>query len=81
MLGEGGEDLVELGPAALPLLREDHRIVRDDVVLALLALFGLGAVAVPAQVGGETRRPSVVAASDGAVEDANVRHGLTLAVG
>ena len=37
-----GENFVVLGEAALLLLREDEPPVRDDVVLALRALEGLG---------------------------------------
>jgi hypothetical protein len=39
---QSGENLVVLGEAALLLLREDEPSVRDDVVLALRALEGLG---------------------------------------
>jgi len=50
-------------------LREDDRSVGDDVELTLAALECLGLEAVLPQLGRETRGPSVVAASDGAVED------------
>jgi len=51
------------------LLREDRPSVHDDVVLALFTLAGGGVDAVLAKLGRETRGPTVVAASDGAVED------------
>ena len=53
----------------LVLLREDDAAVGDDVELAVLALLVLGFEAGLPQLGRETRGPSVVAASDGAVED------------
>jgi len=62
----------------LPLLREDEHVVGEHVVLALLARDDLGRVLGPVDLGCETRSPFVVAASDGAVEDAHVRHGATL---
>jgi hypothetical protein len=71
---EGGEDLGRLGPASFALLREDERVVDEDVVLALLARRDLGGVPGPVDLGSETRGPFVVAASDRAVEDADVRH-------
>jgi len=37
-----GENFIVLGEAAFLLLREDEPLVRDDVVLALRALEGLG---------------------------------------
>jgi len=58
-----------LGEAALLLLREDEPPVRDDVVLALPALEGLGIEALLRQLSRETRGSFVVTASDRAVED------------
>jgi len=74
VLRERCEDLGDLRPATLALLGEDERPVGDDVELALLARFDLGAVRGSVDLGRETRGPPVVPASDGAVEDANV-HG------
>ncbi|MGH3050676.1 MAG: hypothetical protein ACRDLK_11000, partial [Gaiellaceae bacterium] len=56
------------------LLREDELAVCEHVELRGLALGDLGAVPGAGQLGRETRGPSVVAASDRAVEDADVRH-------
>jgi len=72
-------DLVVLREAPLLLLREDQLPVTEDVELALPAglelrlVLGLGV-----QLGRETRGPLVVAVSDGAVEDADRRHGDNL---
>lgn len=79
------EQLADLGvlrePAAL-LLREDHFTVDDDVVLALGALLGNGLVLrLGVQLGRETRGPLVIAVSDGAVKDADPRHGDKLPKG
>jgi hypothetical protein len=60
------------------LLGEDRLSVRDDVVLRLLALARRGLDPVLLQLGRETRGPSVVAPSDGAVEDLD-RHVGSLA--
>ena len=63
----------------LPLLREDELTVREHVVLALGALFDLGLVpGLVVQLGRETRGPCVVAVSDGAVLDQDVRHAENL---
>lgn len=68
-----------LGEPALLLLGEDQPTVREDVVLALGALFDLGLVlGLGIQLGRETRGPCVVAVSDRAVEDADARHGENL---
>ena len=56
------------------MLREDERSVGDDVVLALCAGDRLRFVPCVVQLGRETRGPFVIAASDGAVEDFDVRH-------
>src|SRR4051794_39367763 len=64
------EDLAELRPAALALLREEELVVDQDVELALLARDHLRAVLGAVQLGHETRGPFVVPASNGAVEDA-----------
>jgi catechol 2,3-dioxygenase-like lactoylglutathione lyase family enzyme len=76
---QGLEHLVGLGEAARLLLREDERIVGDDVELALGPFDGFRPVPASVELGRETRGPAVVAASDGAVEDANGRHAATLA--
>jgi hypothetical protein len=55
------------------LLREHRLTVGDDVVLALRALASGGLEPMLLQLGRETRGPSVVAASDGAVENVD-RH-------
>ncbi len=68
-----------LGEASGLLLGEDHGPVREDVELALAARFDLGLVlGLGVQLGRETRGPFVVAVSDGAVEDANLRHDENL---
>jgi hypothetical protein len=71
------EDLVELREAAGFLLREEHRPVAYHVVLAALSLCDVrrrqpGAL----DLGGETRRPLVVAASDRAVVDSDVHDAI-----
>jgi hypothetical protein len=53
----------------LGLLRVDEASVADDVELTGLARPDLRVVPVLRQLGRETRGPSVVAASDGAIED------------
>ena len=73
------EQLADLGvlrePAGL-LLREDHLAVDDNVELALGAFLGDGLVLrLGVQLGRETRGPLVVAVSDRAVENADLRHG------
>src|SRR5581483_4663909 len=80
VLGDRGRDLARLRPASLPLLREDERPVGEHVELPRFALLHLGVVSRLRELGHETRGPFVVAASDGAVEDANGRHDRTLAV-
>ncbi len=60
---------------ALALLREDQLPIGEHVVLALAALFDLGLVlGLVVQLGRETRGPCVVAVSDGAVLDQDLRH-------
>jgi hypothetical protein len=66
---EQPEDLVFLGEAALALLREEKLAISQDVELAPRALGDRGADALVVQDGRETRGPTVVAASDGAVVD------------
>jgi proline racemase len=67
------ENLVGLGKAPDCLLREDQPVVGDDVELAVLSRHRGGFMpAVRVDRGRETRGPSVVAASDGAVEDLDV---------
>jgi hypothetical protein len=63
----------------LALLREQELAVHEDVELLLLALAG-GSVVLRSLVdlGRETRGPAVVAASDGAVEDADLGHARSL---
>src|SRR5207237_10035180 len=63
------QHLAVVRPASLVLLREDERAVGDDVELGLLAFANRGVDPVVVQLGRETRSPSVVPASDGAVED------------
>jgi hypothetical protein len=53
----------------LLLLREDDLAVAHDVELTFLALGDRRLDPVAGELGGETRRPFVVARSDGAVED------------
>jgi hypothetical protein len=53
----------------LLLLREDELAVAHDVELAVASLCNRRREAALLQLGGETRRPFVVAASDGAIED------------
>jgi hypothetical protein len=68
-----------LREAVLLLLREEQLPVRDDIELPRFAGLDLGlVVGLVVQLGRETRSPSVVAASDRAVEDADVRHGPSL---
>jgi len=74
-LGKQLADLRVLREPALLLLREDELVVREHVVLALGALFDLGLVlGLVVQLGRETRGPCVVAVSDGAVLDQDLRH-------
>ena len=74
-LSEERADLGVLRDPTLPLLREDELTVREHVVLAFRALFDLGLVlGLVVQLGRETRGPCVVAVSDGAVLDQNLRH-------
>ena len=73
--GERDENLVDLGKAVFPLLREDDTPVGDDVELGTPALDRLGVVPAFSQVLGEAHGPPVVPASDGAVEDLDPRHG------
>jgi hypothetical protein len=75
---EREEDLARLRKPSLALLREHEPPVGDDVELALVALDDLGGVLGSVDLGRETRGPAVIAASDGAVEDANVGHATTL---
>jgi hypothetical protein len=65
-------------PAFL-LLGEDQLTVCEHVVLALRALFDLGLVLrLGVQLGRETRGPCVVAVSDRAVLDQDLRHAENL---
>jgi hypothetical protein len=74
--GEPGEDLVVLREAARLVLREDELAVEDDVELPVLARRdGRGGVPRTLDLGGETRRPLVVARSDRAVEDLDLHRG------
>src|SRR5687768_2107432 len=75
--GERGENLVLLREAAHALLREDELAVGKHVELAVRALAGGRGDAVVVQDGRETRGPTVVPASDGAVVDLD-GHGRTL---
>ncbi len=72
---EQGQHLVLLREAPLALFGEDEAPVRDDVVLAPLALDGGCLVPCVGQRGRETRGPNVVAVSDGAVEDLDPHDG------
>jgi hypothetical protein len=64
-----------LREAALLLLGEDDLAVPEDVELALPAGLELGLVlGLGVQLGRETRGPFVVAVSDGAVENPDLRH-------
>ena len=70
-----------LREAAFALLREDRVAVEQDVELRLLALDDLRLVRrARVDLGRETRGPAVIAASDGAVENANGRHAARLPV-
>jgi len=60
------------------LFREHEAPVGHHVELALLAGDDLRAVARSVDLGRETRSPPVVAASDGAEQDPDVRHGPRL---
>ena len=74
-LAEQLANLSELWEPTLLLLREDQLAVREHVVLALGALFDRGLVlGLVVQLGRETRGPCVIAVSDGAVLDPNLRH-------
>jgi hypothetical protein len=64
-----GENFSIVGEALLLLLREDRHAVGEHVELALLAGEVGGLESVLPELGRETRGPSVVAASDGAVQD------------
>src|ERR1051326_8126979 len=59
----------------LLLLREDRRAVADDVELAPGGLARRRVEALASQLGRETRGPSVVTASDGAVENLDGHRG------
>ena len=68
-----------LGEAPLLLLREDQLTVGEHVVLALGAFLDVGVVlGLGVQLGRETRGPCVVAVSDGAVLDQDLRHDENL---
>ena len=68
--GKRGDDLVVLGKAPLALLREEQLAVGKDVELRVAALADLRLVLRPlTYLGRETRGPSVVTVSDGAVVD------------
>ena len=67
--GEEREDFAVVGPAAGALLGEDDLAVADDVELGLLAADRRRVDARVSELGRETRGPSVVPVSDGAVED------------
>ncbi|HKB19915.1 MAG TPA: hypothetical protein VKC65_02800, partial [Gaiellaceae bacterium] len=71
-------DLVGVREPAFVLLREDQLPVREDVVLALRALFDRRLVPCVVQLGRETRSPGVIAVSDGAVLDQDARHTVNL---
>ncbi len=65
-----------LGETARFLLREEDLAIDDDVELTLASGLVLGFVLrLLVQLGRETRGPVVVAISDRAVLDQNVRHG------
>jgi hypothetical protein len=72
------EHLARLRVPPGALLGEDRLPVGDHVELAVRALDGVDVVPVLSKLGRETRGPFVVAASDGAVEDADARHVRTL---
>ncbi len=68
-----------LREAAFLLLRENQRVVREHIELAVSAGLDLGLLlGLLVQLGRETRGPFVVAVSDGAVEDAYLRHDENL---
>ena len=67
------------GEPSLLLLRENDRVVGDDVELTLAAGLDLGIVVrFGIQLGRETRGPCVVAGSDGAVLNQDLRHDQNL---
>jgi hypothetical protein len=69
-----------LGKAAFALLREEHCAVEDHVELRALSFCDLRFVPrARVDLGRETRGPAIVARSDGAVQDADVRHARSLA--
>jgi hypothetical protein len=73
------EDLGRLGEAFLGLLREEQHVARVHVELALLAGDRCrGASRLCRYLGRETRGPSVVTASDGAEENADVAHPVSV---
>jgi hypothetical protein len=64
-----------LREAARVLLREEQLVVGEHVELAVAALLDCGLVLrLGVQLGRETRGPLVVAVSDGAVLDQDLRH-------
>lgn len=67
-----------LGEAPFGLLREDEGAVGDDVELGLRSGNRFGVVAVRVELRREAHGPRVVAVSDGAVEDLDTRHAVTL---
>jgi hypothetical protein len=70
-----------LGEAALLLLREDEHVVDEDVELPLAARRRCRRViAQTVDLGRETRGPRVIAASGGAVEDADGAHAPLIAI-
>jgi hypothetical protein len=74
---EQREHLVLLGEAPLALLGEDELAVGDHVELAVRALVRGRVDALSLEPGRETRGPSVVAPSDGAVVNLD-RHAPSL---
>jgi hypothetical protein len=69
-----------LGEASFALLAEEELPVGHDVVLPLRARDDLRLVRrFLVELGRETRGPAVIAVSDGAVQDPDVHHALSLA--
>jgi hypothetical protein len=72
-LCQGRDDLVVLREPTFLLFREDQVPVGDDIELTFFARDGLGLMSgALVQLGRETRGPTVIAVSDGAVEDVDL---------
>ena len=72
------EDLVRLGEPVLAFLREHEPAVGEDVELRSSPFRRDRLVALLLELRGEAHGPPVVPVSDGAVEDLDARHAVTL---